>query len=353
MRVMLLGDGSSIHTLLWIKSYLNAGVDVGLFTLEEPSSSIPGGVELFHPDGIPPHKFRYLLKIPDLRRSIKAFRPHILHAHMVPNYGTMAYLSGHPYVISPWGRDILWMKPSRTILYRNILNKALLIHADAYILKKIMTERLDISPSKIRIFPFGITQEIRQMAPERKGRSMFRMVEFRRHYDWIYNQSRILQAIDILRKRGVGNFHLWVMSSGRDTNRYRKMVQDLDIEDFVTITGGSSRQAILKMLQKAHIYISASLVDSTSVSLLEAMAMGALPVVSDIIPNHEWIFHGFNGFLFSPDNPQDIADTLQRAMDFNLIEKAIPFNRMLIEEKANWERNFDRFLNELKKDLQK
>ncbi len=348
MKVMVLGDGSSIHTLLWLRSYLEGGFEVALFTLEEPSSHIPEGITVFHPDGIPSHKFKYLLKVGDLKKSINAFRPRILHAHMVPNYGTMAFFSGHPYVISPWGRDILWMKPSRSILYRNILRKALLIHADAYILKKVMVEKLDVNPQKIRIFPFGLTKEIRQMAPKGKGRGIFKIVEFRRHYDWIYNQSRLIEAVKILKERGIENFHLWMMSSGKDTDRYRKLVRKLDIEDLITITGGSSREAILNMLQKAHIYVSASLVDSTSVSLLEAMVMGALPVVSDIVPNHEWISHGFNGFLFSPHHPEDIADTLQKAMDMELIERAMPFNRSLIEEKASWERNFEGFANELK-----
>lgn len=348
MRIMLLGDGSSIHTLLWLRSYVDYGFEVALFTLEPPSPGIPPRVKIFHPSSIPLNKFKYLLKIGDLRRAIEEFQPHILHAHMVPNYGTMAYFSGHPYVISPWGRDILWMKPSRTILYRNILKKALLVHADAYLLKKIMVEKLDVRPGKIRIFPFGLTGEIRKRVPDAKGGGMFRIVEFRRHYDWIYNQSTIINAVRILKDRGKDNFHLWMMSSGKDTGRYREMVRKLEIEDLITITGGSPRESILDMLGKAHIYVSASLVDSSPVSMLEAMALGAFPVVSDILPNHEWVSHGFNGLLFSPRHPEDLADALERAMNRKSIEEAIPHNRKLIEEKANWERNFEHFADELK-----
>ena len=43
MRIMLLGDGSSIHTLLWLRSYVDYGFEVALFTLEpHHPASLPG-----------------------------------------------------------------------------------------------------------------------------------------------------------------------------------------------------------------------------------------------------------------------------------------------------------------------
>ena len=48
---------------------------------------------------------------------------------------------------------------------------------------------------------------------------------------------------------------------------------------------------------KEELYISIPTSDSTSVTLLEAMAAGSLPIVSDLPANREWIEDGKNGFL--------------------------------------------------------
>ena len=58
-------------------------------------------------------------------------------------------------------------------------------------------------------------------------------------------------------------------------------------------------------LGQADIYVSTSLHDGTSVSLLEAMGSGAFPIVTDIPSNREWIHHGQNGFLV-PVNEEKI-----------------------------------------------
>jgi glycosyltransferase involved in cell wall biosynthesis len=49
-------------------------------------------------------------------------------------------------------------------------------------------------------------------------------------------------------------------------------------------------------------------------SLIEAMAYGAIPVVSSIASIREWIRDGENGFLFDPVDDNSIAEAIQRAM---------------------------------------
>ncbi len=347
-RILILGDLSSIHTRLWIDSYIQAGFDVYAFSLEEPREDLPPQVKIFYRKPITGYKWKYLLHMKTLKKVLEKANPRIIHAHMVPNYGTMALMSGLPYVISPWGRDILWMKPSRKMLFSSILKRAILIHADAYILKKTIVEKFHIEPQKIMVFPFGISGELREKPLAPLSRDFFHLVEFRRHYDSIYNQTNIIRAMAILREMGIKRFHLWMLSGGADTENYIELVKKLNLEDFVTITGGSSRQEILEKLHTSHIYISGSLVDSTSVSLLEAMASGAVPVVSDILANHEWVSHGFNGMLFSPYHPEDIASALKMAMDFRFIERARRINKEMVNAKANWGKNFSDFVQILR-----
>jgi len=65
---------------------------------------------------------------------------------------------------------------------------------------------------------------------------------------------------------------------------------------------------LAEYLAASDIYVSTCYVDSTSVSLLEAMACGLAPVVTDIAGNREWILEGQDGFLFSPMNQASLTE---------------------------------------------
>ena len=70
---------------------------------------------------------------------------------------------------------------------------------------------------------------------------------------------------------------------------------------------------MLEALHSGSCYISASLSDGTANSLLEAMAAGLFPIVSDIPANREWIADGENGMLFPPGDHMALARCLERA----------------------------------------
>jgi glycosyltransferase involved in cell wall biosynthesis len=64
-------------------------------------------------------------------------------------------------------------------------------------------------------------------------------------------------------------------------------------------------------LRAADVYVSASSSDGTSSSLLEAMASGLYPVVSDITANRPWVEHGKNGLLFAVGDAASLAEALR------------------------------------------
>jgi glycosyltransferase involved in cell wall biosynthesis len=68
-------------------------------------------------------------------------------------------------------------------------------------------------------------------------------------------------------------------------------------------------------LGRADLFLSASRSDSTSVSLLEAMASGAVPVVTDIEGNREWVAEGEGARLFPVGDAAAAARAVARALD--------------------------------------
>ncbi|MFQ6061284.1 MAG: glycosyltransferase, partial [Thermoplasmata archaeon] len=78
----------------------------------------------------------------------------------------------------------------------------------------------------------------------------------------------------------------------------------------------------------------------TSASLLEAMACGLFPVVSDIPANRAWIEDGKNGFLVPLDNQEILARRIVEALqDGDLADAAMKRNIELIKRRALWRDN--------------
>ena len=96
-------------------------------------------------------------------------------------------------------------------------------------------------------------------------------------------------------------------------------------------------------LARAEIFLSASRSDSTSVSLLEAMASGAVPVVSDLEGNREWVTEGEGARLFPVGEAAGLAAALERALDDEAwAARARERNRGVILERGSWPRNMAR-----------
>src|SRR5262249_47297356 len=96
-------------------------------------------------------------------------------------------------------------------------------------------------------------------------------------------------------------------------------------------------------LRTADVYVSTYLEDGVSMSLLEAMACGLLPVVPDTEPNHIWIQDGVNGLLFRPGDHLSLVQKLHEALsNTSLRKKAREHNVRFIREKVNWHANMRR-----------
>ena len=69
------------------------------------------------------------------------------------------------------------------------------------------------------------------------------------------------------------------------------------------------------------IYVSASVYDGTSVSLLEAMLSGKICVVPDIPCNKEVIQHGVNGFLYTRNSKSSLIEVMKIAISLEESER--------------------------------
>ena len=119
-----------------------------------------------------------------------------------------------------------------------------------------------------------------------------------------------------------------------------ELSQKLGVSDKVKFLGKLSQAELFNNLQNSDIYVSTSLSDSTTVSLLEALACQLVPIVTDIPGNREWIKDGVNGFLVPVDKPEILAEKIvEVAQNFEKYQNWIEKNLNLVREKANLEEN--------------
>ena len=88
-----------------------------------------------------------------------------------------------------------------------------------------------------------------------------------------------------------------IAGTGEQQAYLRELTHDLGVSNNTKFIGWVPRSELPKYLSSADVYVSSSLSDGTSNSLLEAMACGLAPIVTDIPANQTWIDDGKNGFF--------------------------------------------------------
>lgn len=342
VRILVIGDNTSFHTHRWLSSYREAGFEVKAGGFEEGEELC----EKFPTKG--KGKLKYFLSMPDFRKIVQDFKPDLIHAHMAGNYGLIASLSGIPYVISLWGPDII-ETPFRSALHRNtikrVLHRALLVHTDSHMVSWLLQKIFEIPAEKIVVFPFGVSQNFLSWNIKKSENGTYLVTH--RKLEKIYGHETILRAIKILKEKGI-DFKLFVASFGSESENLKRMCEDLNISDCVIFTGRLSEENLASLLAQSHIFISAALSDTTPNSLLEAMALNVFPIISDLPVYREWVIENLNGFYFEPGNYADLASKIEKAIqNRQALEHAVRLNRLIVENLADWDRNFKEFTRKI------
>ena len=146
-----------------------------------------------------------------------------------------------------------------------------------------------------------------------------------------YRVADIIQAF----ARRPRSARLLIGNSGSLTGELRELAQELDVE--AVFLAPVEESQVPALLRRASVYVTASEVDGTSVTLLQAMACNVPVVASANAGNIDWVEDGVTGFLY----PIGDIETLDAAIEVALSSNPeIPQNaRSRVAEFANWERN--------------
>jgi glycosyltransferase involved in cell wall biosynthesis len=333
MRVLVLGDLSSSHTVRWLEA-LAAHHEVVGAGFGEPTAR----VEQVRWGPSPAPDLAFVRAAARLRTLVSRVQPEVIHAHYVSSYGVLALLAGGgaPVVQFAWGTDVLGLSGQRLAQRRltvRALQRAAQVFADS---EEVSAAARSVAPAT----PVGRAV----FGPERSWttapRTPAKVVLSPRSLRPVYNIDVVLAAHRAA-AASVPGWTLEQLTGGQDPEEHGLASTHDDVRFLPRLSVDELHQANLR----AEVVCSVPSSDGTSVSLLEAMASGCFPIVSDLPANREWVRHEDNGLIVPVRDEGALTAALVRALgDTELRDRARDQNRARIAQDATWEVAVDRVL---------
>jgi glycosyltransferase involved in cell wall biosynthesis len=362
LNIAVLGDFDGVHTRSWVRWFIARGHDVHCISFYGLRTPIEGaklhvlrhgasgvrvgarGAASSGPGRVPrgllrlAHGMRY--RTAGLGRVLREIDPDLFHAHFVVEHGFYGAMAGfHPYVVSAWGSDVL-VEPERDPVSRRIarwaLRRADLVTSNnAYMADRIV--RLGAERAKVEVvtlgadrYDLGRSLESVNLRPADASRGA--CVLSTRAHEPLYNIGEIIDAYGQVAHRR-SDASLVIAHGGSLTEELQRAAARAPGR--IEFVGFLDRGRFRDALAEAEVFVSIPSSDATSVALLQAMAAGCFPIVSDLPSQREWIEDGVNGFLAPLHRPDVLADLIARSLDDrNLRRSAAERNRAIVEERG-------------------
>lgn len=339
MRILFLSDAGTYHTQRWVDYFADQGHRCFLISLERGFRT--KAEEFVIPSPYLLDFLKYALSVPRISKIAKTVKPDLVNAHFVPNYGLIgALLKIHPLVVSTWGSDVL-ISPQKSRLQKlraqYVLKRADLVTADSSVSAEAV-HRLGVEREKVVTYPMGVARNL--IGTQEKKDKPYLLIMSNRRLEPLYDVVTLMKAIPLVIGQVKKDVRFVIIGEGSLKSDLLNLAVKLKAEGHVEFKGIVSRQELIKHYQDADIYVSTSLSDSTSVSLLEAMNFGLIPIVANIPGNREWIEDGKNGFLFSASEHEALAEKILHVIkEFTQWAEFNEINMSIIRSKAVWEDN--------------
>jgi glycosyltransferase involved in cell wall biosynthesis len=271
-------------------------------------------------------------------------RCHLIHVHWAIPTGLIGVFVGallkKPLFVTVHGSDFRMALEGSTFLKKIFLfvcRKARSLNCVSEVMKREI-ERMGIEEEKISTFPMGVDEAFLETGKNRKkelSKRPFTILSNRSLLP-IYNVSLLIRAIPIVLKEEP-EVKFLIAGDGLERKSLEKEAKKLNINSSVRFLGRVPHEEMPNLLSQTDVYVSTSLYDGTSVSLLEAMASGAFPIVTNIPSNREWVTDGENGFLVPTDDKKYLArKIIESLQNPSLLEKSYQKNVLITKEKVSW-----------------
>lgn len=288
--------------------------------------------------------------VSDLKKQIRRIQPEVVLAGPIQTCAFLVAACGFPKLVSmSWGYD-LFLDANRNWLTkwltRYTLQRSKAMLGDCETIRNLAVD-YGMNAEKIVTFPWGVDlQHFQQKSYFTRQPDRFVFLSTR-NWEPIYGVEIIARAFSQI-AREHQNVELIMLGNGSQANLLNHIFSKAEVLDRVSFPGQIEYPELPSYYHSANIYLSASHSDGSSVSMLEAMACGTPVIVSDLPGNREWVIAGEQGWLFPDGDVNALAETMQRAYhEWERLEEMGKAARNLVEQKADWARNFPKIYQAL------
>lgn len=317
---MLISRGYAVTLVTYRKGMDEAGLEGALYDVRRIK-----GLKIIHNAALAENTpLNFLRRRNDLRAIINYEKPDVLHAGWVQTSGFLAALSGfHPYLLMPWGSDIIFYSKNclrNRVASRYAISRADMITTDCEYEKRILVEDFKYPAPRVVVMPWDVDlrffhKENRDPGLKKKlgleGKKILLMMRIFRPEYGIVDFIRALPRV----KAEHPEARALILGYGPLEKGLKETASSLGLDDFIHWTGYVPQSEVVKYINISDVYVSTSLRDGSSSSLLESMACGLPAVVTDIPGNTEWIEDGENGFVVKRGDTDSIAGGINRMLE--------------------------------------
>lgn len=364
MKILLLADLNSVHTIKWVKGLLPHKIDIvafGLQAIRKENLEIYKDVKTYSYDFSLEaelgngafKKLAYLKVIPYLRKVVRDEKPDILHAHYASSYGLLGALCNiKPFIISVWGSDV-YDFPLKSWLHKKVLqfslSKADKILSTSCAMKK---ETLKYTNKPIEVTPFGVDMKIFQ--PKQKGTASITIGTIKA-LESKYGVEYLIKAFGVVAKKYPElSLELLIVGTGSLLNTLKKLAVEENIDAETTFTGRVEFEKIPDYHNKITIFVAASILDSESfgVAVVEASACATPVVVSNVGGLPEVVSDGVTGIVVEKENVLELANAIELLVKNETLRVELGENgRRRAEKSYNWENNIQQMIDIYKESM--
>src|SRR4051812_27506394 len=339
LRIVYVAYHGGVHTRRWVSFFAQRGHDVHVVTCGGA-----GGAEGWAVHDLGPlrgGRAGYLMKVPAARRIVRALNPDVVHAHWATSYGLLALAAGRrPLVVTAHGDDLL-IAPRNPVLrpiVARVLRAASLITVPSEQMRDAARALVGKDLAPLLVFQYGVeTDRLEQLAHDsRNSASRTLRIVSARPLLALYHVDELVRALALLRDRGV-ELRCTIAGEGPEKPSLEALAQGLGLGECVRFVGQRPPGEVEALVAAADVGVSIAESDGASLALLESMALGCVPVVSDIPANRAWIEDGLGGVVV-PIEAAAVADGIARAAALDRSAVAA-HNLAIVRERADRTRN--------------
>jgi glycosyltransferase involved in cell wall biosynthesis len=351
LKLVLIGDGESPHLLKWAKALAprvqlyaisSRGFDKGFDALLPDARRLALNTSPDHGGG----NVALLKQLPKVGAWLADTDADWLHAHYLTSHGTLAWAAKSGWRLrakiagSAWGSDIL-VTPERGGAWRWLTQRVLRACAVTTSDSVFMADRMRaLGAAEVMTFPFGL-----ESMPRQNARKQPWLCFANRGLESIYRPQRVIEAFAHI-AAAKPEARLVVANDGSLRKALQADVAARGLQDQVSFVGRLDAQAQAGHYARSTWFLSLPESDSVSVSVLEAMAHGCVPLLSDLPANRELIGDSARGLIVGAGI--DAVQDLPARMALLDTTRLAAINRDWVAAHGLFEPGVQRFLTRLR-----